>query len=67
MGIIMAKQSKVKYHYHITTKTDKVESHYFCMAENHKKALVNLQTKSFDYKNIVRSNDDVNIDIKIIA
>lgn len=49
--------------YHITTNEF---NNFFTSAENSKKALVNLQTNSRDFVNIIDENKDLNITIKKI-
>jgi len=39
---------------------------FFTQAENHKKALRNLERNSWDYKNLVKANKDLTISVKII-
>lgn len=50
--------------YHIETLDGTGSFNFFTEAENHKKALRNLETKSFDYKRLVKTDKDLTITVK---
>ena len=50
--------------YHIETLDGTVSFNFFTEAKNHKKALRNLETKSFDYKRLVKTDKDLTITVK---
>lgn len=51
--------------YHIETLDGGGSFHFFTKAINHKKALRRLETESFDFNKIVKSDRDLTITIKI--
>lgn len=50
--------------YHIETLDGTGSFNFFTEAKNHKKALRNLETKSFDYKRLVKTDKDLTIIVK---
>ena len=50
--------------YHIETLDGTSSFNFLTEAENHKKALRNLETKSFDYKRLVKTDKDLTITVK---
>jgi hypothetical protein len=50
--------------YHIETLDGTGSFNFFTEAENHKKALRNLETKSFDYRRLVKTDKDLTITVK---
>jgi len=60
------KQKKLSplYLYHIETQDGIGSFNFFTQSQNHKKALRQLQTNSFDYKRLVSNNKDLVITIK---
>jgi hypothetical protein len=50
--------------YHIETLDGTGSFNFFTESETHKKALRNLETKSFDYKRLVKTDKDLTITVK---
>lgn len=50
--------------FHIETKDGSGSFNFFTQAENHKKALRNLQRNSSDYKSLVKDNKELTITVK---
>lgn len=59
----MKKSDKLKYYFQIETFDGCAHLNFFTYAENHKKALQNLQKNSSDYKNLVNKDSDLTIKI----
>ena len=53
--------------YHIETKDGYGSFNFFTQAQNHKKALRQLETNSSDWKRIVKADRDMTITIKKIG
>jgi len=61
----MKKKGKLNT-YHIETTNRGGSFNFLTQAENHKKALSNLEKNSWDYKNLVKPDKDLSISIKLI-
>lgn len=52
--------------YHVETLTDSGSFNFFTEAENHKKALRNLELRSWDFRKLVKADRDMVITVKLI-
>ena len=52
--------------YHVETLDGSGSFNFFTQAENHKKALRNLERSSWDYKKLVKADRDLTIKVKLI-
>lgn len=52
--------------YHVETKDGTGSFNFFTEAENHKKALRNLELRSWDFRKLVKADRDLVITVKLI-
>ena len=52
--------------YHVETRTESGSFNFFTEAENHKKALRNLELRSWDFRKLVKADKDMVITVKLI-